>query len=82
MPSIAVTKHDSQHTGFGDISLIFGKDTVNPDISRENKIYSGDAWTPMYPQVEYEADAKKSKELYAGAREAVKDGSIEYFNPV
>ena len=51
MPSIAVTKHDSQHTGFGNISLIFGKDTINPDVNSENKVYGGDAWTPMYPTV-------------------------------
>lgn len=82
MPSIAVTKHDLQHTGFGEISLIFGKDTINPDINSENKVYSGDAWTPMYPQVEYEADYKKSAALYTRAREAVKDGSIEFFDPV
>jgi len=82
MPSIAVTKHDSQHTGFGDISLIFGKDTINPDVNSENKVYGGDAWTPMYPTVEYEADSRKSARLYERAREAVKDGEIEFFNPV
>lgn len=80
MPSIAVT--NSEHTGFGDISLIFGKDTINPDVNRDNKVYSGDAWTPMFPNVEYEADSRKSKKLYERAREAVKDGEIEFFNPV
>lgn len=44
MHSIAVT--NKSHTAFGDISVVFRKDTINPDISAENKLYGSDAWTP------------------------------------
>ena len=70
MPSIAVTKASIPHTNFGDISLIFSKGTIDPKANRKNTVYSADAWTPVFPQVEYEADpqvhrriAKKLNEL-------------------
>ena len=56
MPSIAVTKSDIPHDNFGEITLIFGKDTVDPKANKKNVVYSADAWTPTFPQVEYEAD--------------------------
>lgn len=58
MPSIAVTKADMGHEKFGDISLIFDKETINP-ADRRNKVYSGDAWTPSFPTVEYKISDKK-----------------------
>jgi len=30
MLSIAITKSDTGHTDFGDISLVFGKETIDP----------------------------------------------------
>lgn len=56
MPSIAVTKNDIPHENFGDISVVFNKDTVDPKADRRNKVYSADAWTPTFPQIEYEAN--------------------------
>lgn len=57
MPSIAVTKSDIPHTNFGEISLVFGRDTIDPKANRKNAVYSADAWTPTFPKVEYEADS-------------------------
>lgn len=57
MPSIAITKPELGHSEFGDISLIFGKDTIDPKANRKNKVYGADAWTPTFPNVEYEANA-------------------------
>lgn len=56
MPSIAVTKASLGHKGFGPISILFGKDTIDPDAFKNNKVYSGDAWTPTYPQIDYKAN--------------------------
>lgn len=58
MPSIAITKADIPHTNFGDITLVFGRDTVDPKVNRKNTVYSADAWTPVFPRTEYEADSK------------------------
>ena len=58
MPSIAIVKAKDGHGKFGEISLVFGKDTIDPEIMRSNKVYSGDAWTPTYPRVEYKPNEK------------------------
>lgn len=50
MPSIAITKADMGHTGYGEISLLFDKETINPS-DRRNKVYGGDSWTPRFPQL-------------------------------
>jgi hypothetical protein len=42
MPSIAVTKSDMSHTSFGDISVIFSKETIDPSKKERDtlgKIY-------------------------------------------
>lgn len=59
MPSIAITKSDMGHTNFGDISLVFGKETIDPSVKGQ-KVYSADAWTPTYPITEYEANFDKA----------------------
>lgn len=56
MPSIAVIKAEQGHSKYGPISAIFDKSTIDPKASSANEIYGGDAWTPTFPQVEYEAD--------------------------
>ena len=55
MPSVAIAKAKDGHSDFGEISLIMPRDTIDPETSRRNKIYSGDAWTPTYPQIEFKA---------------------------
>jgi hypothetical protein len=60
MPSIAIVKSEQGHTNFGDISLIFRKDTINPTDKR-NKIYGADAWTPSRPDIGYKLNAKVLK---------------------
>ena len=51
MPSIAVAKKDLQYTDFGNITLLFDKDAIDPQASKLNKVYSGDAYTPVFPTV-------------------------------
>lgn len=63
MPSIAITKSDMGHTNFGDISLVFGKETIDPSVKGQ-KVYSADAWTPTYPTIEYEINSDKAHKIY------------------
>lgn len=58
MPSIAVTKASVGFKGFGSISILFSKDTIDPRFFRSNKVYSGDAWTPTYPRIDYKVNEK------------------------
>jgi hypothetical protein len=78
MPSIAVTKAEVGHTSFGDISLVFDKQSINP-TDRRNKVYGEDAWTPVFPQTGYKLNSDKTSGIY---RRANKVGSLPFFNPV
>lgn len=63
MPSIAIVKADEGHGEYGDISFVFSKDTIDPQLFRSNKVYGYDAWTPTAPQVEYEVNEKAAKKI-------------------
>lgn len=56
MPSIAIAKADIGHSDFGDISFVFGVETVDPKANRYNKVYSADVWSPTFPSIEYETN--------------------------
>lgn len=71
MPSIAVTNQD--WTDFGDISILFGSDTIDPKKNRDNKVYSADAWTPTVPQTEYESDHMVVSNVYNTVKDLVGD---------
>jgi hypothetical protein len=62
MPSIAITKANNSYDNFGDISVVFKKDTINPSME-ENKVYSGDAWTPMFPRTEWKLNEKAMEKM-------------------
>lgn len=64
MPSIAIVKADEGHGEYGDISLVFSKDTIDPQLFRANKVYGYDAWTPTAPQIEYEVNEKAAKKIH------------------
>lgn len=68
MPSVAIAKAQDGHGEFGDITLVLPKDTIDPQTSSRNKLYSGDAWTPTYPSVDYKVSEKVlnniAKKLY------------------
>ena len=63
MPSIAVVKSTMGHSKYGPISLVFSKDTIDPEANSANKVYGGDAWTPTAPQVDYEVNSKRASEI-------------------
>ena len=65
MPSIAIIKAQQSHESYGDVSIVFPKDTIDPKRSRDNKVYGGDAWTPTYPSIEYKASVKAQKAIEA-----------------
>ena len=63
MPSIAIIKASDGHSEYGDVSLVFGKDTIDPKKSARNKVYGGDAWTPTFPKIDYKANDKVGKRI-------------------
>lgn len=72
MPSIAITKVDIGHNDFGDVSLVFSAETVDPSANKANKIYSADVYSPLFPSIEYEVNkdvANKIREKYMSIKE-------------
>ena len=63
MPSIAIIKAQSGHSEYGDVSLVFDKQTIDPKSNKNNKVYGGDAWTPTYPTIEYKPNEKLAKKI-------------------
>ncbi len=82
MPSIAITKSDIPHTNFGDITLVFGKETIDPKASKKNTVYSADAWTPTFPQVEYEANRDVSAKISKKHSKIAKQYGYEFARPL
>lgn len=62
MPSIAVTNKEIGHTEFGEISLLFDKESINPTDTR-NRLYAGDAWTPVFPEIGIKISEKVADKL-------------------
>jgi hypothetical protein len=50
VPSVAVVKAGTGIQGFGNITLVGGRDLVDP---KTNPVYSGDAYTQRFPKPEY-----------------------------
>ena len=65
MPSIAVIKAQDGHGNYGDVSIVFGKDTIDPKLLKTNKVYSGDAWTPEFPSLSYKANEEVAGNIAA-----------------
>lgn len=53
-PSIAIKKAGTSHEGFGDVSIVFPRSSIDPQTNRQNRLYSNDAWTPTEPREEYD----------------------------
>lgn len=83
MPSIAIMKKDQAagNSGYGEISVVFGKDTIDPLNNVDNKVYSGDAWTPRFPRINRHA-ATGSGELYSKMIDLTRKGGAMMLNSV
>ena len=75
-PSIAILKQYMPHNEFGDISIVFPKATINPKL-RWNSIFSGDAYTPIFPTVEKKLSRDKQYAIEEKVRNLV--GGDEMF---
>lgn len=85
-PSIAIMKARvvDANANFGNISLVFSRNTIDPQVDSDNKLYSSDAYTPISVQPEYKLNEKKANDLYSKIRElsnkkaAFKKNSVEF----
>lgn len=77
-PSIAIIRSAMQHTRYGDVSVIFNRDTIDPERSKANKVYGGDAWTPTFPEIEYDVNEDKYYNVMHSVDDAMKGKVPEY----
>lgn len=64
-PSAAVIDIDRQsHEGYGEISLVLPSSMVAKSTGHNAGTFSGDAWTPTYPQIERQFTDEGSKRVY------------------
>ena len=77
-PSIAIIRSAMQHTRYGDVSVIFNRDTIDPERSSANKVYGGDAWTPTFPGIEYDVNEDKYYSVMHSVDDAMKGKVPEY----
>lgn len=73
MPSIAIVKAKQGHAMYGDYSVIFAADTIDPKGNTDNRVYGNDAWTPIFPPVETELDSDRVLELRRDTKALVDD---------
>lgn len=82
MPSIAVTKANIPHDNFGDVTIIFDKDTIDPQKSTKNRVYERDAWTPTIPSIDVKLNSKQISSIMQNITKKVKDNSDYYFDVI
>lgn len=78
MPSIAVTKDSMGHDMYGDITLMFHSDTIDPGKRKANQVFGGDAYTPVFPSIRYKPNDEVSRKIsdlyYDNAKDVGYDG--------
>lgn len=71
MPSIAVTTTELPHENYGDITVVFGRETVDPESDSRNVVYDRDAWTPTTPTVDVKLSEQGVSELIESLKKSV-----------
>lgn len=64
MPSWAIKTADRAHTSYGKISVIAPRELVDPKLNRSSMIFGGDAWTPVFPDIDYDVSFEAAEDLY------------------
>ena len=63
MPSLAITNKGLND--FGEISLVFKKESIDPDVNADNKLFGADAWTPTQTPIKKNAKFDTDKTIRA-----------------
>lgn len=65
-PSIAIARAEFGYSAYGPISLVFDKNSIDPEANAKNRVYGADAWTPVVPSdEEYETPEDVVRAMYA-----------------
>lgn len=75
-PSVAIVKASQGHTQYGDYTLVFPRQSIDPQADWRNKVYGADAWTPTA------ANAIVEREVNYEARRAAEQKIAQLANQV
>jgi len=64
-PSLAISNVDFPLENFGEITLLAKKDMVDPKLSRQNKVYDADVYSPRYPSMDAKVTNKTEAQRLA-----------------
>lgn len=80
MPSFAVTNKGV--TDFGEITLLFDKSSIDPDVDSNNKLFGADAWTPTQTAIKKNAqfDEGKTNEAVDSIKSNIGEHAAELFD--
>ena len=81
VPSLGVTKKDKAFTGFGDITLIADKATVDPQADPRNRLFNADVYSPRQPRP-FQAVSKGARDRLSKRINALKPPSLETWNDI
>lgn len=71
VPSLAITTDTAGHENFGDISLIFKSDTINP-ANPDNKVFASDIYSKRFPKVITKFNKDTDEAIYKKFESAMK----------
>lgn len=81
MASLAVAHKDNLLENFGEITLIGDKDLIDPKGANKAKVFGADIYSPRYPSVHYDYDARDLAQVRArfqSAADEIGDASFAY----
>lgn len=81
MPSIAVIKAKIGHVTYGPISMMFGKDSIDPKKDKRNRLYGNDAYTPSVYGAGARADVKSWEAFLKKLSDTVDAGTAKELKP-
>lgn len=82
MPSVAVARTDKGFDNYGEISLIASPSLINPQMDRSVVAGNADLYTPRYPSVEYDVDARAFNELNKPLVAAMKEYGFDAYEGI
>jgi len=71
-PSVAVVNKNHPMSGFGEITLVANKDTLGPHVSKKNKYFNADIYSPRYPSINYIVEDKEFTKFINGLSDKTK----------
>ena len=74
VPSIGITKKNTAFTGYGDITLIADRSTIDPQLDPRNKVFSSDVYSPRQPRPHQSVKRGAGDKVYKKMQSLIPEG--------